>query len=173
MGNKHNWTLDFRMNVWCPSPKKSSVALHHPTFGLSMLQRSLSLQGACSLRWISVVDTYCDSHPWIPLGNVSNIQALRRGDFAKHTHCSQRGSCVSPTTGAGRGSAVLQISCPPCRTKGRPSQAACNLHVGADSHMEWPEGRCDRVTFSRYVKLNSRVKLKVPAFPCCLFPSFR
>lgn len=142
MGNKHNWTLDFRMNVWCPSPKKSSVALHHPTVRLVWAYcRGHCL---CSLRWISVMDTYCNSHAWIPLGNISNIQALGRGDFAKHTHCSQRGSCVSPATGAGRGSAVLQISCPPCRTKGRPSQTAwqsacwCQLSHGMTRGEVWP-----------------------------------
>lgn len=95
-GNKCNWTLDFRMNVWCPSPKKSSVALHQCTTVHLVWARC---RGVClckvynSLWWISVTGTYCNSDAWIPLGKVLNIQAQGRGHFSKHTHSSQRG-CV-------------------------------------------------------------------------------
>lgn len=126
---------------------------------------------------LSSMDQCCRYLLWLPSLDTSrkcfkHTSPAKRGFCQAYTLFPEGELCISYYWSRARVSGFAD-SCPPCRTKGRPSQAACNLHVGADSHMEWPEGRCDRVTFSRYVKLNSRVKLKVPAFPCCLFPSFR
>lgn len=139
---------------------------------------SLSLQGGCCLWWISVVDAYCNSHACIAPGNVSNLQAPGRGDFAKYTHCSRSGEvgvCVSYCSlleqGGGHwfcNSAALLAG-----SRGDQARLPGHLHAGVNSHMEWSKWRCDLLTSFSYVRVNSWVKLRVPTFPWCLLLSFR
>jgi len=62
-------------------------------------------RGGCSLWWNSVMDTYGNSRPWIPLGRASNMRALGRGEFTRYARRSQRYVCVCVSycaaTGAG------------------------------------------------------------------------
>lgn len=100
-GNKHKWTLDFRMNIWCPSPEKSSVVLHHPTVHLVW----------ASCRGVSKVYALFDgSMLWIQ--TVTPMLGYLLETFQRP---GKRGIYQASTR-------FPELSCPPRRMKGRSSR---------------------------------------------------
>lgn len=152
------------------------TSIHHSAFGLSTLLRVegthlYTFFARCivfdrSVLWIHIVtpmfgyllEKFQTQKPWEE-GILPSIHTIPRGECV----------CVSPIAQLlerGGESVVLQLSCPPCRIKGRVSQVVWPPACWCDTYMEWPEVRCDCVTFFNYVN-----KVHGLSWRCLPFPA--